>query len=121
MLDNWSAIDMRRAIGYIASCRTYEGGYGWALFCETRRQIVTFSSCGRSGGTTYIAIGSLHLVSGPSKPSITPTERQLTIGFVSRSLFLIAVLTTRCCTPEILGAGDLVDIFERLADLNIAV
>ncbi|KNZ78270.1 Geranylgeranyl transferase type-1 subunit beta, partial [Termitomyces sp. J132] len=74
MLDDWSAIDMRRAIGYIASCRV------------CRSQIVTFSSCGRSGGTTYIAIGSLHLVSGPSKPSITPTERQLTIGFVSRSL-----------------------------------
>ncbi|KAG5731879.1 Geranylgeranyl transferase type-1 subunit beta, partial [Termitomyces sp. T112] len=70
MLDDWSAIDMRRAIGYIASCRTYEGGYGQAPFCEAQ------------GGTTYIAIASLHLVPGLSKPPMTPAERQLTIHWL---------------------------------------
>ncbi|KAH0586009.1 hypothetical protein H2248_007286 [Termitomyces sp. 'cryptogamus'] len=110
MLDDWSAIDMRRAIGYIASCRTYEGGYGQAPFCEAQ------------GGTTYIAIASLHLVPGLSKPPMTPAERQLTIhwlisnyhpsgGFCGRTGKDADACYCFWCGAalHILGAGDLVD------------
>ncbi|RDB14684.1 Geranylgeranyl transferase type-1 subunit beta [Hypsizygus marmoreus] len=69
MLDDWSAIDKDRAIAFIASCRSYEGGYGQAPFCEAQ------------GGTTYIAIASLHLVPRTSSP-LTPAERQLTMRWL---------------------------------------
>ncbi|KAG6845616.1 hypothetical protein H0H87_006669 [Tephrocybe sp. NHM501043] len=67
MLNDWSAVDKDRAIAYIASCRTYEGGYGQAPFCEAH------------GGTTYIAVASLHLIPGLSAPPLTPAERQKSI------------------------------------------
>ncbi|RXW23783.1 hypothetical protein EST38_g2068 [Candolleomyces aberdarensis] len=34
MVNDWSGIDVDRALTWVASCRTYEGGYGQASFCE---------------------------------------------------------------------------------------
>ncbi|KAG6888407.1 hypothetical protein C0995_008411 [Termitomyces sp. Mi166 len=110
MLDDWSAIDKERAIEYIASCRTYEGGYGQAPYCEAQ------------GGTTYIAIASLHLVPSLSKSPLTLAERQLTIhwlisnshpsgGFCGRTGKDADACYCFWCGAalHILGAGDLVD------------
>ncbi|KAG6850207.1 hypothetical protein H0H93_016386 [Arthromyces matolae] len=114
MLDDWSAIDKERAIAYITSCRTYEGGYGQAPFCEAQ------------GGTTYIAVASLYLVPGLSKPPLTAAEKQRTIqwllsnhhpdgGFCGRTgkdsdacycFWCGAALQTHA---QILGATELVD------------
>ncbi|EGN98185.1 hypothetical protein SERLA73DRAFT_183095 [Serpula lacrymans var. lacrymans S7.3] len=49
MLDDWSGVNVDRAFGFIASCRSYEGGYGQSPFCEAQ------------GGTTYCALASMHL------------------------------------------------------------
>ncbi|KAF7309818.1 Terpenoid cyclases/Protein prenyltransferase [Mycena indigotica] len=65
MLEDWSGIDVPRALNYIETCRSYEGGYGQNSFCEA------------SGGPTYIALASIHLAR-PSSP--------LTAGQRSRSI-----------------------------------
>ncbi|KAF9464217.1 terpenoid cyclases/protein prenyltransferase alpha-alpha toroid [Collybia nuda] len=70
MLNDWSGVDTTRAAAFIASCRTYEGGYGQAPFCEAQ------------GGTTYIAIASLHLAPQLQKPPLTLVERQSTIHWL---------------------------------------
>ncbi|KAH7885200.1 terpenoid cyclases protein prenyltransferase [Phlebopus sp. FC_14] len=49
MLDDWSGVRIAHALEYIASCRTYEGGYGQTPFSEG------------SGGPTYCALASIFL------------------------------------------------------------
>lgn len=49
MLDDWSGICLDQALRFIASCRTYEGGYGQIPFSEA------------SGGPTYCALASIFL------------------------------------------------------------
>ncbi|KAJ7760507.1 terpenoid cyclases/protein prenyltransferase alpha-alpha toroid [Mycena metata] len=34
MLGDWSGVDVERALKFIGTCRTYEGGYGQASYCE---------------------------------------------------------------------------------------
>jgi geranylgeranyl transferase type-1 subunit beta len=73
MLSDWSGVNLDRAVAYIATCRTYEGGYGHASFCEA------------VGGTTFCALASLYLAppcpSSPREP-LTPRERQQTIRWL---------------------------------------
>jgi geranylgeranyl transferase type-1 subunit beta len=58
MLNDWSGVDIPRAIAFISSCRvhnfspyetlpqrlfqTYEGGYGQAPFCEAQGSFLLF-------------------------------------------------------------------------------
>ncbi|KAG5644761.1 hypothetical protein DXG03_007669 [Asterophora parasitica] len=111
MLNDWSAVNTDRAITYIASCRTYEGGYGQAPFCEAQ------------GGTTYTAIASLFLVPRDSATSpLTSAERELTIQWLLSNFHASGGFSGRTgkdadacycfwcgATLQILGAGDLVD------------
>ncbi|GLB38600.1 putative terpenoid cyclases protein prenyltransferase [Lyophyllum shimeji] len=110
MLDDWSAVNTSRAIAFIASCRSYEGGYGQAPFCEAQ------------GGTTYIAIASLHLVPHVQAPLLTAAERELTIQWLVRNQHPAGGFSGRTgkdadacycfwcgAALQILGAGDLVD------------
>ncbi|KAJ7862322.1 terpenoid cyclases/Protein prenyltransferase [Mycena leptocephala] len=62
LLGDWSSIDVERAIAFIASCRTYEGGYGQLPSCEAQ------------AGTTYLAIAALHLAPPGPRPRLTPAE-----------------------------------------------
>lgn len=50
MLSDWSGVHIDRALAFVASCRTYEGGYGQTPFSEA------------SGGPTYCALASIFLV-----------------------------------------------------------
>ncbi|KAH9954015.1 terpenoid cyclases/protein prenyltransferase alpha-alpha toroid, partial [Lactifluus volemus] len=50
LLNNWSCIDLPRALSYIQRYRTYEGGYGQTPLCESL------------GGLMYCALASMHLV-----------------------------------------------------------
>ncbi|KIY52428.1 terpenoid cyclases/Protein prenyltransferase [Fistulina hepatica ATCC 64428] len=68
MLNDWSGVNVEKAIEYIASCRSYEGGYGQAPFCEAH------------GGITYTAVASLHLA--PIPAPLTPAERRQTIRWL---------------------------------------
>ncbi|KIM43086.1 hypothetical protein M413DRAFT_443899 [Hebeloma cylindrosporum] len=72
MLNDWSGVDVPRALAFVATCRTYEGGYGQSPFCEAQ------------GGTTYIAIASLQLApaTGAESETLTPLERQATIRWL---------------------------------------
>ncbi|KAM6494271.1 Terpenoid cyclases/protein prenyltransferase alpha-alpha toroid [Amanita muscaria] len=73
MLDDWSGINVPRAVDFIAKCRSYEGGYGQAPFCEAQ------------GGTTYIAIAALHLIPERLRNGaevVTPAERAQTIRWL---------------------------------------
>ncbi|KAF8073552.1 terpenoid cyclases/protein prenyltransferase alpha-alpha toroid [Lyophyllum atratum] len=110
MLDDWSAVNKDQAIAFIASCRTYEGGYGQAPFCEAQ------------GGTTYIAIASLHLMPPTPAPLLTAAERQLTIQWLVRNQHPSGGFSGRTgkdadacycfwcgAALQILGASDLVD------------
>ncbi|KAJ8520951.1 hypothetical protein ONZ45_g2295 [Pleurotus djamor] len=72
MLEDWSGIDVDRAKGFIASCRTYEGGYGQEPFCEAQ------------GGTTYTAIASLYLAPRSQQADpLSASDRQKTIAWLS--------------------------------------
>ncbi|KAK7012247.1 terpenoid cyclases/Protein prenyltransferase [Favolaschia claudopus] len=62
MLDDWSGVNVEQALKFIETCRTYEGGYGQASFCEA------------SGGPTYIALASLHLA--PRAEGVLPLSRE---------------------------------------------
>ncbi|XP_006462448.1 hypothetical protein AGABI2DRAFT_72409 [Agaricus bisporus var. bisporus H97] len=71
MLDDWSGVDVERAKSFVASCRTYEGGYGQDLFCEAQ------------GGTTYIALASLYLAPSSSETDpLTPEEKRQTVKWL---------------------------------------
>ncbi|KAF8501954.1 terpenoid cyclases/protein prenyltransferase alpha-alpha toroid [Hysterangium stoloniferum] len=50
MLDDWTSIDVAKAVAFILQCRTYEGGYGESPGCEAQ------------GGPTYCALSSLRLL-----------------------------------------------------------
>ncbi|KAF8627487.1 hypothetical protein AX17_006298 [Amanita inopinata Kibby_2008] len=113
MLDDWSAVDISSAITFLASCRTQEGGYGQSPFCEAH------------GGTTYIAIASLHLIPDAirtSEGALTLAERESTIrwllqnqepcgGFRGRTGKEADACYCFWCgaTLEILGAKELVN------------
>ncbi|KAF8515289.1 terpenoid cyclases/protein prenyltransferase alpha-alpha toroid [Gautieria morchelliformis] len=77
MLDDWSAIDVDKAVEFIKRCRTYEGGYGESPGREAH------------GGTTYCALASLRLLSissqtmpHPSQPCLTPFEVKHTLRWL---------------------------------------
>ncbi|KAF6755843.1 geranylgeranyltransferase type I [Ephemerocybe angulata] len=64
LLDDWSGIDVERALTFVESCRTYEGGYGQSSFCEGH------------GGITYIALASIYLAPPEySKHHLTPAQK----------------------------------------------
>ncbi|EMD39652.1 hypothetical protein CERSUDRAFT_150261 [Gelatoporia subvermispora B] len=114
MLDDWSGIDIDRAVAYIQRCSSYEGGYGQIPYNEAL------------GGTTYCALAALHLAPGTTLSSpetrITPAERARTIrwltqnqtscgGFCGRTGKLADACYCFWCgaSLSILGAGELVD------------
>ncbi|KAF9453163.1 terpenoid cyclases/Protein prenyltransferase [Macrolepiota fuliginosa MF-IS2] len=71
MLDDWSGIDVGHAKAFIASCRTYEGGYGQEPFCEAL------------GGTTYTALASLYLAPpSPGSDPLTTAEKNQTVRWL---------------------------------------
>ncbi|KAF9068590.1 terpenoid cyclases/protein prenyltransferase alpha-alpha toroid [Rhodocollybia butyracea] len=109
LLDDWSTINLQNAFSFIASCRSYEGGYGQSAHCEA------------NGGTTYIAMAAMELAPVSTTP-LTALEKRKTIewalhnqlesgGFCGRT----NKLADACyCfwiggSLKILGAGDLVD------------
>ncbi|KAL4069965.1 terpenoid cyclases/protein prenyltransferase alpha-alpha toroid [Scleroderma yunnanense] len=55
MLDDWSGVRLDDALGFIASCRTYEGGYGQIPFAEASGTLSV------TGGPTYCALASVFL------------------------------------------------------------
>ncbi|KAF7365623.1 Terpenoid cyclases/Protein prenyltransferase [Mycena venus] len=63
MLGDWSSIDVECAIAFVASCRTYEGGYGQLPSCEAQ------------GGTTYLALAALHLAPPGPRPRLSTAEK----------------------------------------------
>ncbi|KAF9483403.1 terpenoid cyclases/Protein prenyltransferase [Pholiota conissans] len=75
MLDDWSGANVPRAVSFIETCRTYEGGYGQSPFCEAQ------------GGTTYIAVASLKLASNAlNVPEyLTSSQRQETVEWLLRN------------------------------------
>ncbi|KAI0076738.1 terpenoid cyclases/Protein prenyltransferase [Panus rudis PR-1116 ss-1] len=76
MLNDWSGIDLNRAIAYIQRCSSHEGGYGQQPTGEAL------------GGTTYCALASLYLapaaqgLPASQNPYISPIERQRTIRWL---------------------------------------
>ncbi|KAJ6591620.1 terpenoid cyclases/protein prenyltransferase alpha-alpha toroid, partial [Mycena vulgaris] len=71
MLGDWSGVDVEQAVKFIGTCRTYEGGFGQASFCEA------------SGGPTYIALASLHLAPRADGVSpLTPEQRNKSIHWL---------------------------------------
>ncbi|ETW82127.1 hypothetical protein HETIRDRAFT_239432, partial [Heterobasidion irregulare TC 32-1] len=44
MLDDWTRVDVDRALAFVARCRTFEGGYGQAPHCEAQAPSSTPSS-----------------------------------------------------------------------------
>ncbi|KAF5335025.1 hypothetical protein D9758_016190 [Tetrapyrgos nigripes] len=62
LLDDWSTIDVEKAMEFVGGCRTYEGGYGISINCEAQ------------GGSTYTALASIYLAPQP-QPSSTPSGR----------------------------------------------
>ncbi|KAI0629999.1 terpenoid cyclases/Protein prenyltransferase [Trametes polyzona] len=114
MLNDWSGIDIDRAVAYIRRCYSYEGGYGQTPHGEAL------------GGTTYCALAALHLApeteQWPLSSRVTPQERARTIrwlvhnqtpsgGFCGRTNKLADACYCFWCGAalSILGAGDLVD------------
>ncbi|KAI9069323.1 terpenoid cyclases/Protein prenyltransferase [Trametes sanguinea] len=113
-LNDWSGIDVDRAIDYVRRCYSYEGGFGQTPNGEAL------------GGTTYCALAALHLVPDTEKYSserrLTPNERARTIrwllqnqtpsgGFCGRTNKLADACYCFWCGAalSILGAGELVD------------
>ncbi|PIL35158.1 hypothetical protein GSI_02947 [Ganoderma sinense ZZ0214-1] len=114
LLDDWSGMDLDRALAYIHKCLSYEGGYGQAPFGEAL------------GGTTYCAIASLHLApETPKSPRVSRlagAERARTVrwlvqnqcesgGFSGRTNKLADACYCFWCGAAltILGHGDLVN------------
>ncbi|EPT00297.1 hypothetical protein FOMPIDRAFT_1030563 [Fomitopsis schrenkii] len=75
LLDDWSGMDLDRAIAFIQRCSSYEGGYGQTPDGEAL------------GGTTYCALASLKLA--PPTPTsswgsrVAPAERLRTVRWLS--------------------------------------
>ncbi|OBZ71710.1 Geranylgeranyl transferase type-1 subunit beta [Grifola frondosa] len=93
MLNDWSGVDIDRAVAYIQRCSSYEGGYGQTPFGEALgmsalmfRNFIHYQSL---GGTTYCAIASLHLVpdtpSSPISERISPIQRARTIRWLAQN------------------------------------
>ncbi|KAH6912586.1 geranylgeranyltransferase type I [Coprinopsis sp. MPI-PUGE-AT-0042] len=112
MLNDWSGIDVDRALRFVRSCRTYEGGYGQSSFCEAH------------GGITYIALAAMQLAPSHIGEThcLTPTERQQTIRWLLSNQSHSGGFCGRTCKEadtcycfwcgaalRILDAGDLVD------------
>ncbi|KAJ6581449.1 terpenoid cyclases/protein prenyltransferase alpha-alpha toroid [Mycena capillaripes] len=111
MLSDWSGVDVQRALKFIGTCRTYEGGYGQAPFCEA------------SGGPTYIALASLHLAPRAADAlPLTPKQRNMSIhwlihnqdksgGFRGRTeKEADACYSFWCCAAlKVLGTPELID------------
>ncbi|KAF8895223.1 terpenoid cyclases/protein prenyltransferase alpha-alpha toroid [Infundibulicybe gibba] len=93
MLNDWSGVDINRAVSFIKSCRTYEGGYGQSPHCEAQ------------GGTTYTAIASLHLLPPNYGYTMPPDERDLTIHWLLSN----QDASGGSVDEQILGANSLVD------------
>lgn len=70
MLNDWSGINLSRAIHYIRQCRTFQGGYGQTPFNEAQ------------GGSTYCAIASLYLAPTETKSRLNPIEQQQTVRWL---------------------------------------
>lgn len=76
MLDDWSGIDVPRALSFISKCRTYEGGYGQEPYAEAQ------------GGTTYCALAAIHLALSAPHPTslslsgLTQAQRRQTIRWL---------------------------------------
>ncbi|KAG8998309.1 hypothetical protein FRB93_013784 [Tulasnella sp. JGI-2019a] len=66
LLDDWSHIDVGKAVEFIKQCRTYEGGYGQTPGQEAQ------------GGTTYCSVAALSL----AKVDLTPNEREETVRWL---------------------------------------
>ncbi|KZT37366.1 terpenoid cyclases/Protein prenyltransferase [Sistotremastrum suecicum HHB10207 ss-3] len=69
MLDDWSSIDIDKAITFVQHCRTYEGGYSQVPGQEAQ------------GGTTYCALATLYLSPIPAR--LSPKERVQTIRWLA--------------------------------------
>jgi len=109
LLNDWSGVDVGKALEFARRCRTYEGGYGSAPGCEAQ------------GGPTYLAIAIFHLA--PSSPKhLDETERRQTLrwllqnqdesgGFRGRTNKEADACYCFWCggAVQILGAGELVD------------
>ncbi|KAI0768878.1 terpenoid cyclases/protein prenyltransferase alpha-alpha toroid [Irpex lacteus] len=74
MINDWSGVDVDKAIAYIHTCESYEGGYGQTPYGEAL------------GGTTYCALASLALVSrSPSVVEhVSARHRETTIRWLSQ-------------------------------------
>ncbi|KAJ7066578.1 terpenoid cyclases/protein prenyltransferase alpha-alpha toroid, partial [Mycena amicta] len=109
MLEDWSGIDMDRALRYVESCRTYEGGYGQNSYCEA------------SGGPTYIALASIY--QAPRPLPLSAAERARSIhwlihnqdqsgGFRGRTGKVADACYSFWCGAalRVLGAENLVDV-----------
>ncbi len=73
MLNDWTCIDVPKAIQFIKSCRSYEGGYGQAPHNEAH------------GGSTFCAIATLYLSPFPSQSQLKPPELDQTIRWLVRN------------------------------------
>lgn len=111
MLNDWSGINVEKALSFVTACRTYEGGYGQYPHCEA------------SGGPTYVAIAAIYLTpSGYTR--LTRREREESVrwllnnqadsgGFRGRTNKEADACYCFWCgaSLKILDAGDLVDSF----------
>ncbi|KAH9932713.1 terpenoid cyclases/Protein prenyltransferase [Epithele typhae] len=114
LLDDWSGIDLDRAIAYIERCYSYEGGYGQTPNGEAL------------GGTSYCAIASLYLApntpASPRASRLAGAARARTIRWLVQNQTPSGGFSGRTGKPadacycfwcgaalNILGAGDLVD------------
>ncbi|PPQ66383.1 hypothetical protein CVT24_007212 [Panaeolus cyanescens] len=138
MLNDWSGIDIAKALRFVSSCRTYEGGYGQSPFCEAQGEVVALSQMSSRinlaiGGTTYIAVASLSLASSAmgGKEILTPEEKEETIhwlvskqavtgGFCGRTGKEADACYCFWCGAalKILGAGKFVDRYSMVEFLG---
>ncbi|KAI5989106.1 terpenoid cyclases protein prenyltransferase [Pisolithus albus] len=70
MLGDWTGVHVDQALAFIASCRTYEGGYGQTPFSEALS----------TGGPTYCAVASIHLA-GQGK-QLSESDRLRTVRWL---------------------------------------
>lgn len=119
MLDDWSHVDIQRAVRYIQRCRTYEGGYG-----QTPGQEAV-------GGTTYCAVASLAMAAEAPGAQLTEAEHKATVrwlmwkqradegGFSGRTEKVADACYSFWCGAAlaVLGRSDLVDAARNSAFL----
>ncbi|KAG8876343.1 hypothetical protein FRB97_004282 [Tulasnella sp. 331] len=117
LLDDWSHIDVEKAVDFVRRCRTYEGGFGQTPGQEAQ------------GGTTYCSIAALNLVANIFGETMAPDEREETVrwliqrqtgGFQGRTEKEQDACYSFWCGAalQILGAGDLVDADANAEFLN---